>query len=268
MEEIETPTIDHLTWENSDSVVSCFISEAPTFANNRTRGVDHLSQYNFLGRDIIKTPEIICRDTPELKKFKGKKILVVGAGPTTDWHDWKPNEYDHIFSCNHFFLNEKLSNCKVDLILLCGEVDLRREDFLEYVKNNNTIIGFEDYNKDPNNIKELKNKVDNPIFDCVLRFQGKIGVAPKLIIFATLLGAKQVDYVGVDGPPSKDYKVGDLNNHSFEKNKPCKAGYPYEVLYAHYSCLKTYLEQDIGKNVTFNNLGAGHDCNILSKIKL
>jgi len=256
-----------LTWENR-GVLSCFVTEASKFANNKIRGSDYLSKYNFLDRNLIRTSEIIYRDTPELEKFKGKKILAVGAGPTTNWYDWNPNEYDYIFSCNHFFLNEKLSKCKVDLILLCDEVNLIREDFLKYLSNNNTIIGFEDYNKSANNVKKLKDKVDNPIFDCALRFQGKIGVAPKLIILAALLGAKQVDYVGVDGPPSEDYKVGDLNNHSFEKNKPCKAGYPYEILYKHYLCLKIYLEQDIGKNVTFNNLGAGHDRNVLSKIKL
>jgi hypothetical protein len=265
MEEVNPPTIDHLTWENSDAVVSCFISEAATFANNRTRGVGHLSQYNFLGRDIIKTPEIICRDTPELKKFKGKKILVVGAGPTTNWHDWKPNEYDHIFSCNHFFLNKKLSNCKVDLILLCGEVDLTREDFLEYIKNNNTIIGFEDYNKGPNNIKELKNKIDNPIFDCVLRFQGKIGVAPKLIILATLLGAAEVDYVGIDGTPKK-YSIGAESKHSFQKGKRWTTNYPYKLTMSHYRCLNNYLKQ-IGEKTKLKNLGAGHEYNAMSKIQ-
>ena len=60
--------------------------------------------------------------------------------------------------------------------------------------------------------------------------------------------------------------MGDLNNHSFEKDKPCKAGYPYELLYYHYLTLKTYLQKEIGEDVIFNNLGAGHDCNVLSKI--
>ena len=267
MRKIDPSIIDYINWENSNSVDSCFISRATTFANNKTRGGNYLNRYNFLNRELIRTPEIICRDTPELKKFKNKKILVVGAGPTTNWHDWNPDDYDHIFSCNHFFLNKKLSKCKVDLILLCDEVNLLREDFLKYLNNNNTIVGFEDYNKNPNNIEELKNKIDNPIFDCVLRFQGKIGVAPKLIILAALLGAKQVDYVGVDGPPSKDYKAGDPSNHSFEENKPCRDGYPYEILFRHYLCLKIYLEKLIGKDVIFNNLGAGHECNVLSKIE-
>ena len=254
-----------LTWENSGPL-SCFITNSETFANNRTRGVNYLNRYSFLQKDLIKTSQIIYRDNPELKKFKNKKILVLGAGPTTNWYDWNPNEYDHIFSCNHFFLNEKLSKCKVDLILLCDEVDLKGEKFLDYVTKNNTLVGFEDYNKSADNVKVLNDTIPNNVFDCVLRFQGKIGVAPKLIILAVLLGASQVDFAGIDGPPSKDYKVGDLNNHSFEKDKPCKAGYPYELLYYHYLTLKTYLQKEIGEDVIFNNLGAGHDCNVLSKI--
>jgi hypothetical protein len=254
----------NLTWENRGSL-SCFVTEASKFANNRTRGVDYLNKYNFLGRALIKTPEIICRDTPELEKFKGKKILVVGAGPTTNWYDWKPNEYDYIFSCNHFFLNEKLSKCKVALILLCDEVDLTREDFLKYVESNNTIIGFEDYNKDPNNIKELKNKVDNPIFDCSLRFQGRIGVAPKLVVLAVLLGAREVHLVGVDGH-SKNYKKGEPDQHSFQKDKPVTTSYPYELIVQHYACFKKYIETEIGKNTTVRNLGGGHESNILWKI--
>ena len=96
-----------LTWETSNTL-SCFITSSNCFANNITRGANYLAKYNFLKQDLVKTSEIIYRDNPQLKKFKNKKILVLGAGPTTNWYDWNPDEYDYIFSCNHFFLNEIL----------------------------------------------------------------------------------------------------------------------------------------------------------------
>ena len=220
-----------LTWENSN--MSCFITKPKAFADNQERGANYLNKYDFLKGELAKTSEIIYRDNPEFKKFKNKKILILGAGPTTNWYDWNADEYDHIFSCNHFFLNEKISKCKVDLILLCDEVNLDGQDFLDYVIKNDTIIGFEDYNQSPDNIRKLKEKVPNNIFDCVLRFQGKIGVAPKLIILAILLGATEVHFAGVDGH-SRNYKQGDSEDHSFQKGKKITTGYAYELIEKHY----------------------------------
>ena len=111
-----------LTWENCspgepnehalsrwfsrhNKAFACFISSRQDFPTNKARGTDHLQQYDFLGKDLTVTSEIIYRKIPEFEKFKGKKILVIGAGPTTNWYDWNPDEYDYIFSCNHFFLN-------------------------------------------------------------------------------------------------------------------------------------------------------------------
>ena len=45
----------------------------------------------------------------EFDKFKDSKILIVGAGPSTNEVKWHNLEYDYIFSCNHFFLNERLT---------------------------------------------------------------------------------------------------------------------------------------------------------------
>jgi len=253
-----------LTWGNSNTL-SCFITNSKAFPNNRIRGADYLNKYDFLGGELTKTSEIIYRDNPELKKFKNKKILVLGAGPTTNWYDWNADEYDHIFSCNHFFLNEKISKRKVDLILLCDEVNLDRQDFLDYITKNDTIIGFEDYNQNPDNVRKLREKVLNNIFDCVLRFQGKIGVAPKLVNLAILLGAREVHFAGVDGH-SRNYKTGDSEDHSFQKGKKITTGYAYELIEKHYECLKRYIQTEIGKNVIVKNLGEGHEQNVYSKI--
>jgi hypothetical protein len=231
-----------------------------------------------LGKDLTVTSEIIYRKIPEFEKFKGKKILVIGAGPTTNWYDWNPDEYDYIFSCNHFFLNEKIRKIKVDLTLATSEVDLKRKEFLNYIQDNDTILGFEDYNAPTKYVVRLKETVKNSIFQCVTRFQGKTGVAPKLVILATLLGAKQVDYVGIDGPPKgvdshnwQDRLASPTrapmkdDSHSFQKDKSWNVPYPYKLFVKHYECFKTYLDE-IGKGVIYNNLGAGHEQNIISKI--
>lgn len=264
MEEIDSLSIDHLTWENSDSRRACFITSPEKFLSNKTRGLDYISRYSFLSEQVTGTSEMFISDPEKFRKYAGKKILVIGAGPTTNERDWDPEAYDFIFSCNHFFLNPKLKKHKVDLCLLCDEVKLDGEDFLEYVKRNNTAIGFEDYNGDVNNVRRLRALVDNDIFFCILRFQGKTGVGPKLIVLATLLGAAEVDYVGVDGTPKK-YEIGAESKHSFQKGKRWTTNYPYELTMSHYRCLKNYLSQ-IGEGTKLRNLGVGHEYNTMSKI--
>ena len=254
-----------LNWANSNSLDSCFVTKAEDFANNKIRGAAHLKKYKFLGEKIIKTSEIIYIDTPGLEKFKNKRILVIGAGPTTNWYDWDPDKYDYIFSCNHFFLNEKTQGVKVDLALIGTEVDIEKKDFVDYVSKNETIIGLEDYQQPVDKVKRLQTKINNTFFPLTLRFQGKIGVAPKLIILASLLGASHIDYVGVDGL-RKGYKKGDKAEHSFEPDKIITTSHPYEILINHYKCLKRYLEEGIGKDVVYSNLGRGHENNAMSKI--
>ena len=160
----ELTPIDSLTWHNSNTRVSSFVSKSEFFANNKIRGESHLEKYKFLGEKIIKTSEIIYIDTPGLEKFKDSKILVVGGGPTTNWYDWNPSEYDHIFSCNHFFLNEKIKRTKVSLASIASEVDIERKEFIEYVSRNKTIIGLEDYQQPVDKVKRLHSKIDNIFF--------------------------------------------------------------------------------------------------------
>ena len=99
-----------------------------------------------------------------------------------------------------------------------------------------------------------------------MRYQPKTGVAPKLIVLATLLGAKEVHYVGVDGPPKNKIQGEADDTHSFEKNKPWGTHYPYKLFLNHYKCLKLYLETEIGKSVIYKNLGEGHEHNMMSRI--
>ena len=150
-------------------------------------------------------------------------------------------------------------------MLICDEVDLQGEKFLDYVTKNNTLVGFEDYNRSPDNVRILNDKIPNNVFDCLLRFQGKIGVAPKLINLAILLGAREVHFAGVDGH-SKNYKKGHSEDHAFQKGKKITTGYAYELIEKHYECLKKYIQTEIGKNVIVKNLGEGHEQNVYSKI--
>lgn len=253
------------TWENSNQLDACFVSTKENFIKSKIDGLSYLSKYEILGHNLVKNQDFIYADIEDFKKFKNSKILVVGGGPTALERDWDPNDYDYIFSCNHFFLSDKLRRQKVDLCILCAEVDIFSQPFLNYVSEFKPYIGFEDYWLPPQNVQTLQSFFPDLVFQCRSRFQGKIGVAPKLLILATVLGAKEVHYIGVDGTPP-DYKQGDVSLHSFQKNKKFACNYDYNKLLIHYQTLKDFLENDIGKDVVYKNLGAGHEYNCLSKV--
>jgi hypothetical protein len=253
------------TWENSGPIEACFISTKENFLQNKVRGANYISKYNFLKKELVANTELICAKVDDFSKFADSKILVVGGGPTAVERDWNTEDYDYIFSCNHFFISEKLKDKKVDLCLLCDEVKVLSDDFINYCKKFQPYIGFEDFNGSMEDVQKLSEIFPDKVFQCLTRFQGKIGVAVKLIILATIFGAKQVDFIGVDGTPP-DYKQGEIGLHSFQKNKVFVTGYPYNLLLQHYKTLKDYLENDIGKDIIYNNLGAGHEYNNLSKL--
>lgn len=252
------------TWENSNPIEACFISDKSNFLKNKVRGFNYISKYSFLENELLGNEDIILGRI-DFEKFQSSKILVVGGGPTTSERSWNVDDYDYVFSCNHFFVSKALKDKKVDLCLICDEVNVLSNEFLNYCNKYKPYVGFEDFNGNLSKVKQLNEIIQNRVFQCVTRFQGKIGVAPKLLILATLFGAKQVDYVGIDGVP-KGYKKGQIGKHSFQEGKPFTTNYSYDTILNHYKTLKDYLENDIGKNTIYNNLGEGHEYNCLSKV--
>ena len=59
-----------------------------------------------------------------LKKFKDKTILVLGAGNSTLDVKWENLDYDYLWTCNQFFLLDRIDNVKVDLVTLGYNVNL------------------------------------------------------------------------------------------------------------------------------------------------
>ena len=97
-------------WTNKDSKNSFFISDQKNFVNGNRFDLNFINQYygpffeNILD-NAKRNTEIMYWNLPELQKFKHSKILVVGGGPSAKERDWNTDNYDYIFSCNHFFLN-------------------------------------------------------------------------------------------------------------------------------------------------------------------
>ena len=206
--------------------------------------------------------------------YKGKSILVLGGGPSTTEVKWENLDYDYVWSCNHFFLSEKLKNSNVAFITISNEVDIstNNEDLHAYLRENkNTICCFEEINTAKTSISELKKFIslyqDRTMFSFT-RYSGKIGSIPRMIFMAMFFGAKEINFVGMDGF-SPESKRGDLAHHAFEKSKRFDVEeLNYRNYIRQYVMLWDYILNVLNedRNVKFQNLGEGHPYNMTTDI--
>jgi hypothetical protein len=250
-----------------------FFAQKEKFYSNPTWGKKHVSKYlgSVFGSSVLETTEYIIQNSENLQKFKDKKILIVGAGPSAadlSWAD-RVDDYDFVWSCNNFFKNKCLKNIEVALAGIGPNVDIRGEEFISYMNAHNTICTFEGGispfrdEKDMSYIEEFLNNRNRAAY-YHLRYFGKIGTVPRLICLATFLGAKEVHFVGVDGIPfgwahtfEGDEKVHDIG----------RIAQPRDVDRRQFVILWDYLLNDLKDNTTkYQNLGEGHPANQLTDI--
>ena len=243
-----------------------FFSQKDNFTSNSNWGLDHVVRNfsNFLGSDMKITDEFILQNIDELQKFKGKKILIVGGGPSSEDVNWQDTEYDYVWSCTKFYLNEQLNNVGVDLATIGGNVDLQDPQFNEYLSQHNTICGFEcgvSPFKDPEDMIQFKERYPNKVFYYHPRYFSKLGAAARLLCLGVFVEAEQVSFVGFDGNP-----VG--KKHAFEgenkiHNEPWRNNQTNNLYRRQLVLLWDYLLQF---NTKFQNLGETHPANQSSGI--
>ena len=229
--------------------------------------------YSYLfDRGFRCSDELITDLLPEeIEKYKNKKILILGAGPTLNerFDDLDLDSYDFIWSCTKFFLNPNIKNTELDLFSVGGNVELNDpvlEDYMD--KNPNAKYGIECFIqpfKTKDELEEFRdrNGTDRG-FTFLTRYQSKLGAGPRLLALAAIFKAKQVSFLGIDGHP-----LG--HKHSFEANKDYKTKEKdgteeaptrsdSENAYRRQFCLLWQYLLSF-RNTEFINLGQGHQGN-------
>tara|TARA_Y100000114_G_scaffold146717_1_gene157729 strand:- start:28729 stop:29478 length:750 start_codon:yes stop_codon:yes gene_type:complete len=216
---------------------------------SRKKAYHIFKDYSFF-KGIFSDNEIIFSNSKEMiSKYKNKKILVIGGGPSTKEllkgdYETVFNQYDFLWSSNSFFLNSDLKNIKIDLAMMMLEPDLYSKEFVEYSNKFKPTIGFELHDK-----WKKENFQYDDLFMMQTRFYGIIGVCQRMIIFANILEANQIGFVGLDG--LKSMKKGD---HSFEKNKKTLPSITNEETFQ-YQCdeLWRYINNNFKKSKIINH---------------
>ena len=142
-------------------------------------------------------------------------VIIIGGGPSTNRIDFSAFKDIPVWTMNNYYKNpifDQFNNIQVACFL--DEVDVfDNEDLWNYVNSRDTIVFQEitDYGCD--RINYVKNRATYSTFFHT-RYRSKLGVGPRLMIAAILLGIRNIYFCGFDG-----YSVDTNNNHSFEEGK-------------------------------------------------
>ena len=260
------------SWLTIGSRQSCFISPKSRFLNGNRWDKKYVLDYygKYFGNNIVANDEIVYLDIPQIEKFKDSKILIAGAGPSLMKINWDSIDYDYVFSCNHFFLHDKLSKIDIALVTCTQEVDKSPSAtrFHEYMENNSTILCFDD-RMDQGGQEEFqitKERYPDRAMYLHTRFRAKNGSCAKLMVIATLFGAKEIHVAGMDGFSVLDKQGQPAQYHMFQPGKKWSGTIDYHMAKQHYVILWDYLLNDIGKNVKYQNLGEGCESNLITDI--
>ena len=170
--------------------------------------------------------DIIYSEHKRLSNCAGKSILILCGGPSVNSVPWENLSHDTVWSCNQFYLNEKIKDKKLDLVTVAaGLVDINEnQQFIDYIKKYNPLISFEieqgcreaqgEIYKEA--IKFCKLHRDNVSFFHT-RYRGQPGLGLRMVIYAIFLGYKDISFVGIDGR-SKVETTGNLL-HAFSGDK-------------------------------------------------
>ncbi len=234
-----------------------------------------INQFPSLSTNLNTNSFISYKHNEDFNKFKNKKILIIGGGPSTNHLELKNLKTDHIFTANNFFLNKKLNTLKVDIAMVGAEIDTYSPEFIKYVETYHPWLGFEIHNKwsTPINHEYINTHLYNSynkLFCMQTRYYGCVGIGHRLLVLAMQLGASEISYIGIDGP------AGMIEGkHSFEKNKVKLPKLPYhlnvdnakEIFTNAYKDFYTHLKSDIKYKGKLINLGENHPYNIIPKYK-
>ena len=202
-----------------------FLNSSEDFLKNPLNGLHFVrKKYSYLfNRGFAYNSEVITDLKPEeIDKYKNKRILILGAGPTLNerFNDLNLDDYDFVWSCTKFFLNPKIKEIELDLFSIGGNVELDNPALLDYMKKNfNTKYGIECFVQPFKTKDELTKFRDahgvNNGFTFHTRYFSKLGAGPRLLALAAIFEAEQVYFLGIDGHP-----LG--QRHSFEASKKYK----------------------------------------------
>ncbi|MBL18265.1 MAG: hypothetical protein CMC82_00340 [Flavobacteriaceae bacterium] len=254
---------------NTKPYDTLYLMQRQQYLNNNRHGIPYfvqIAESGYNSAELVINEESIYEKTKFTDSVNGQKILIIGAGPSTNMvniHDISKN-YDQVWTCNDYRKHKTVKNLTPDLFYLSNEI-YSNQEVHSFLKENKKISCAMDINvgRDPrimNTIKQI-NPENNFIFS--LRTFASVGVMPRLITIAALLGASSVGFVGMDGYAEDHYSKGEYES-SFEggTKKITNSNFNYRSQCREFILFWDYVVNIIDKQVQFINHGDIYEHNV------
>jgi hypothetical protein len=217
---------------------------------------------------FLETKSSTLSDNTFSEKFTGKKVLVIGAGPSVNSVSWENIEYDCIVTTTHFYLNDKVRNIKNIAHLTLSEIidfkDERLHNFLMY--NPSCTIALEPVTGRPFYSSETFLSFEEQYRERLIYYNTTVGkkegAAGRLNYFVMSFNPAELYYVGIDGK-SKDSSKDPMG--TFRKIQGDIDGYSYdEFKDSHMGMADSLYKCSLLNGTNIYNLGEGFDFNCSS----
>jgi len=157
-------------------------------------------------RFLETNSNLVSQDT-FTNKFTGKKVIVMGSGPSVNLVNWRKLNYDCIVTTSFFYLNDEIRNLpNIVHVTLTDLVDLEHPNLIEFMDKNPTcIIAFEPKSHpfyETEKYKKFNQKYKDQIIYYNTQYGKKEGVAGRLCYFTIQFSPSDLYYVGIDGHSS------------------------------------------------------------------
>lgn len=203
--------------------------------------------------------------------IRGKKVLVLGSGPSAREVNWQSKDWDVLMTTSFFYLNEEVINHKPMHVTLSDIVDLSDYRLLNYLNSNERCtISFETKPHpfyESNLYKDFSLKYKNRIVYYNIQTRGdhnKEGVAARLCWIALAYNPSSISLCGIDGISKKP--ENDPSNY-FRNHRGTKDSYSYDhYLKSFQSFAQELYSAAKESNIPVQNLGKGKPYNMFSNV--
>jgi hypothetical protein len=202
-----------------------------------------------------------------VEKFTGKKVLVIGSGPSLNLVDWRKLDYDVIVTTTFFYLNDEIRNLKnIGHVTLSEILDFQDNRLLSFIEDNpNCTLAFEPKLGRPFYNSEIFKKFEEKNREKLVYYNTEIddkeGAAGRLTFFVMSFNPSELYYVGIDGR-SVDYKKDPHNSFRTSIIDGDNGKHSYETVYKSYIQMANALYEYSKLNgCKLYNLGEGFNFN-------
>ena len=206
-------------------------------------------------------------------KIEGKKILVMGSGPSVDLRNWSNLNFDYMATVSFWYNRpDLLQRNDIFLTAYSDLVDLSNPNLASYLNTHNTLVGFEEANPPfykSLDFKNFKDKYKSRYIDFKVKFRNEekyMGLAGRILYFVLNFNPSTLYYIGLDGvsnnpeqDPSNSFRMG----YRPETTPKGSGASSYSnIRTSHLYMASTLHSQAKARGTTLYNLGEGLPFNI------